>query len=334
MVISGSSIRPGQEGGLATAGPGRVRPRTARLFVLSWLLAGLAACGGPLPPPDPPNLAEAKDNLSQGNYWYERGCFREAERHYLGGLESARLSDNLLLIIRALNSLGTACLAGGDKNGAADYLEQAFNLASAHPDQPELDKVLGNLGSLAFQLGRLKDAGELWLKAVETAEGKGISPAPYYCDLARLRQAEKNPDFAAMVQKALAATDEKDPYTRADALNLAGQEALSRGDLEQAEALFRQGLELDRKTENTTGLAQDTESLGQLMIEMQRPGEAAVFLDRSFYLWLAAGKDQAADRVLALLKKQSASHGQPKNMEPYLKARRQPEPHRLARQCP
>lgn len=299
------------------------------------LCFSLTGCGGPLPPPDPYNLAEAKDSMGKGNYWYERGCYRESERFFTAALESARLSDNVLLIIRAQNSLGTAALAEGDKNGAAVYLEQAINLASAHPEQPELDKVLGNLGALAFQLARLKDAEGFWKQAVEAAEKKGLSPAPYYCDLARLYKAEgRDSEFSAMVAKALAATGEAEPFSRADALNLAGQEAMGRGDGEGAESLFRQALELDRKTENTTGLAQDTESLGLLMVEMKRFGEAAVLLDRSFYLWLAVANDQAADRVLALMKKLAATEGHPKKMEPYLQARRNPAPHRLAKQCP
>lgn len=304
-------------------------------LALAGLCLALWSCGGPLPPPDPYNLGEAKDSLGKGNYWYERGCYREAERFFKAGLESARLSDNLLLIIRAQNSLGTAALAAGDQNAAAGYLEQAYNLASAHPDQPELDKVLGNLGALAFQMGRLKDAGDFWLQAAEAAERKALSPAPYYCDLARLYQKEgRSDDFAAMTAKALAATGEGEPFSRADALNLAGQEALARGEKEKAEELYRQALALDQKTENATGLAQDTESLGLLMAETERFGEAAVFLDRSFYLWLAAGRDEAADRVLASLKKLSGRQGHPKKIEPYLKARRNPEAYRLSRQCP
>lgn len=330
-MTTGNSIK----GGLVTLIKRRGRKLSGGSVGAALLFFFLAGCGGPLPPPDPYNLAEAKDSMGKGNYWYERGCYRESGRFFSAALESARLSDNVLLIIRAQNSLGTAALADGDKSGAAVYLEQALNLASAHPDQPELDKVLGNMGALAFQLGRLKDAEGFWKKAAETAGQKGLSPAPYYCDLARLYKAEgKGDEFSAMTAKALAAASESEPFNRADALNLAGQEAMGRGDGEGAESLFRQALELDRKTENTTGLAQDTESLGLLMVEMKRFGEAAVFLDRSFYLWLAVANDQAADRVLALMKKLASGVGHPQKMEPYLQARRNPAPYRLTKQCP
>lgn len=330
-----AKIRLKQRGGDTGRRPA-ARLSFARSLLLPLLaLFPLSACGGPLPPPDPYNLAGAKENISQGNLWYERGCYQEAGHYYLSGLEAARLSDNVLLIIRAHNSLGTAALAAGDKNQAAEYLQQALNLASAHPDQPELEKVLGNLGALAFQLGRAKDAADFWQKAAETAQAKGLSAAPYYCDLARLYQAESRRDeFSAMTAKALAQTSESDPFTRADALNLAGREAMDRGALEEAENYFNQALELDRKTENTVGLAQDTESLALLMLKLERYGEAAVFMDRSFYLWLAIGRDAAADRLLAQLKDLSAKHGHPQKLDPYLQARRDPAPFRLARQCP
>ena len=44
-----------------------------------------------------------------------------------------------------------------------------------------------------------------------------------------------------------------DIVTRADALNLAGQAALTAGDLGAAEERFRQALDLDRQSENTVG---------------------------------------------------------------------------------
>ncbi len=300
-------------------------------------LSAMAGCGGPLPPPDPPNLAEAKESLSRGNYWYGRGCYHEAERFYQEGLNAARLSDEVLLIIRAQNSLGAAALAQGEKAAAASYLEQAFNLTSGHPDRPELDKVLGNLGSLAFQAGRNQDAEEFWRQAAQTAEERNVSAAPYYCDLARLYLATgRAADFSTMAARALAAAEVpgQEPAVLADALNLAGQEAQSAGDAALAEARFRRALELDRQIENTTGLAQDTEALGLLLIRLERYSEAAGLLDRAFFLWLASGHDRNADRVLAALQNLSRDHKYPQKIDPYLTARRHPESYRLTNQCP
>ena len=305
-----------------------------------WLLAAVlltvAGCGGPLPPPDPHNLAGAKDSLSRGNHWYGLGCYLEAERYYVEGLDFARMSDDVLLIIRAQNSLGAAALARGEVNLAATHLEQALGSCQAQPDEPELDKILANLGSLAFKLGRLDDAGEFWGRALEVAENRGQNPAPYLCDLARLQLAKNNrTEFLELTARALASTENyPDRQVRADALNLAGQAALLDDRLEEAEGLYRQALELDRKTENTTGLAQDTESLGLLMIRLERPREAAGFLDRAFFLWLAMGDDQKAGQTLAVLQQLSKERGFPKKLTVYQEARRNPAPFRLTKQCP
>jgi len=305
-----------------------------------WIMAAavLAAvgCGGPLPPPDPHNLAGAKDSLSRGNHWYGLGCYVEAERYYAEGLDFARMSDDVLLIVRAQNSLGAAALARGEVNLAAAHLELALSNCQAQPDEPELDKILANLGSLAFKLGRLDDAGDFWSRALEVAENRGQNPAPYLCDLARLQLACNNQtEFMDLAARALAATEnDADRYVRADALNLAGQAALLQDRLPEAESLYRQALELDRKTENTTGLAQDTESLGLLMTRLERHREAAGFLDRAFFLWLAVGDDQKAGRVLAGLQQLSREHGFPKKLSVYQEAQRHPDAYRLTKQCP
>jgi tetratricopeptide (TPR) repeat protein len=176
----------------------------ARAVLAAVILAG-SGCGGPLPPPDPPNLAEAKDSLSRGNYWFGRGCYREAGRFFKEGEISARLSDEVRLIIKALNSQGAAALAQGDPDRAANFLAQALDLAQAQPGRPELDRILGNLAALARRLGRPEDAGELWRAAVQAAIQAGFSPATYQASLARLHlEAGRQDDFLALADQALA----------------------------------------------------------------------------------------------------------------------------------
>lgn len=315
---------------------GRVQAKLLLHLILAAALLTAVGCGGPLPPPDPHNLAGAKDSLSRGNHWYGLGCYVEAEHYFAEGLDFARMSDDVLLIIRAQNSLGAAALARGEVNLAAAHLELALNSCQAQPDRPELDKILGNLGSLAFKLGRLDDANDFWSQALEVAEEHGQNPALYLCDLAQLNLVKNNrAEFLELTARALAATEnEPDLQVRADALNLAGQAALLEDRLEEAESLYRQALELDRKTENTTGLAQDTESLGLLMIRLERHREAAGFLDRSFYLWLAVGDDRKAGQVLAALQRLSKEHGFPQKLSVYQQSLRNPAPHRLTKQCP
>jgi len=308
--------------------------------VLAAVLLAAQGCGGPLPPPDPPNLAEAKDSLSRGNYWFGRGCYREAGRFFKEGEISARLSDEVGLIIRALNSQGAAALAGGGLDQAANFLAQALDLAQAQPGQPELDRILGNLAALAQRLGRSEDAGDLWRAAVQAAAGAGVSPATYQASLARLHLAAGRPEkFLALADQALAAArvaaakadlTAPENLALADALNLAGQAALLREDPAGAEQFFREALALDRQMEYTPGLAQDTEALGDLLTTLDRLEEAVGFLDRAFYLRLALNDTRGAARVLAGLKKLGASV----NLEGYQAALKNPAPYRLDQRCP
>jgi tetratricopeptide (TPR) repeat protein len=292
-------------------------------------------CGGSLPPPDPPNLAEAKDSLSRGNYWFGRGCYREAGRFFKEGEVAARLSDDVRLIIRALNSQGAAALAARDLDRAANLLAQALDLAQVQPGQPEVDRILGNLGALAQGMGRTPDAKDFWRAAAEAAVRAGASPATYLTSRARLHLAAgRHDEFLALAEEALtearkaARPPKPENLVLADALNLAGQAARLREDEAAAEKLFRQALDLDRQMEYTVGLAQDTEALGSLLSWGERSGEATGFLDRAFHLRLALGDDQGAARVMGQLKEL----GTP--LEAYRAALKNPAPWRLDQRCP
>ena len=323
--------------------------RLPLIAIVIWLAAGVG-CGGPLPPPDPPNLAGAKDSLARGNEYYSQGCLNAAERYYQAGLDHARLSDDVLLIIRALNNLGTVTLAQNRPDTAAAYLEQAMNISLGQPGQPEMDKILGNFGALALRMKRYADAEDFWQKAADAASERGFSPAPYLCDLARLYLATgREADFTAMTARALEVAQKgtapansdaeplaaaADPATVADALSLAGTAAHKAGNLAAAENYYHQALELDRKTENTAGLAQDTEALAMLVIAQGRYQEAVSLLDRAFFLWMALGDDISRDRVYGTIQKSSREHKTPKELLPYQEARKNSQAYRLTSQCP
>jgi tetratricopeptide (TPR) repeat protein len=289
-----------------------------------------------LPPEDPFHLGQAKDLIGRGNHWYRRGCPAEAADWYLAGLEEARLADRVDLIVTALAALGAAHLRAGKLDLAAEALERALELSSSSPGSPELPTVWGNLGSLAFAAGRLADAKEFWLSALDEAGRRGLNPALYHCDLARLALAEGDEaGFRTRAATALELSETSSDAVRADALNLAARAAMADGDKALAEERLREALSLDRQGENQVGLAQDLETLASLEAASGRAGEAAASLDRAFYLWAALGDKTSQKRVLEALKSLKAESGRPKSLKPYEDVSRRPElfdP--LSRLCP
>ncbi|MDR2422531.1 MAG: tetratricopeptide repeat protein, partial [Deltaproteobacteria bacterium] len=235
-------------------------PALALTLGLALALGSLSGCGGPLPPQDPFNLYQAKDNLSKGNHWYLRGCHREAARFFEEGLAFARLADDAPLIVMGHNSLGAALLAQGRLKEAAAKLSEALELTLTLPSRPELDSILGNLGTLAFKAKRHGDAEDFWVQATAVAPPNRL--AIYYSNLARLYKAQNRPDeFAALTAKALAAAESSltPPQAKADALSLEASLALSQGERPKALELLEEALSLDRRTENASGLAQNLE---------------------------------------------------------------------------
>ncbi|MDR2142608.1 MAG: tetratricopeptide repeat protein [Deltaproteobacteria bacterium] len=284
-----------------------------------WLALGSLLACGPMPPIDPFNLAEAKDNLNKGHLWYLRGCHREAARFFEEGLTFARLADNVPLMVMGQNSLGTALLAQGQLKEAAQRLAAALELSLATPDNPELDSVLGNLGTLAYKTGRNRDAEDFWREALDRAPEP--RKATYLANLARLYLTEKKPDaFAAHTEMALAAA--KNPLTppaaRADALALGATLAQSRGETEPAWIYLNEALDLDRQLENPVGLAQDLELAAKMELAAGQTRQAAQSLDRAFYLWAALGNREGMSRTYAGLG-QTHQNGHPQDLASYQK---------------
>jgi tetratricopeptide (TPR) repeat protein len=287
-------------------------------------LLSLAACGPP-PPQDPFNLAEAKDSLNKGYHWYQRGCHREAARFFVEGEAYARLADAAPLIVMAKNSLGAAYLAQGRLNEAASSLAEALDLTLTLPGHPELDSVLGNLGSLAYKAKRDKDAVDFWTRALESAPAG--RQAIYLANLARLNQARgQEAEFAAQVEMALAAAENSQTpdFARADALSLGAALALSRGEADLAERRLTEALALDRHAENASGLAQSLELAGKALLAKGQFPEAAQSLDRSFHLFAAIKDKEGTNRLYALLR-QTHEKGYPKSLAVYQEILKNPQ---------
>jgi tetratricopeptide (TPR) repeat protein len=282
------------------------------------------ACG-PVPPQDPFNLAQAKDNLNKGHHWYLRGCHREASRFFGEGLAYARLADSVPLIVMSHNSMGAAFLAQGRLNEAAVKLSEALELSLSVPEHPELDSIYGNLGSLAFEAGRPKDAEEFWQEALNSAPPH--RQTVYLANLARLYKSQsREAEYLVRADQCLTASQTKGTAAaaRADALALGAQVALDRGDSQLAETYLNEALNLDRETENPVGLAQDLELQAELQLAHGQIREGAQSLDRAFYLWAAVGHREAVTRVFALLEKTSRQ-GFPKELAHYLEVIKNPE---------
>ena len=299
----------------------------------------LPACG-PLPPVDPHNLKNAKDDLSRGHYWYNLSCYDEALNFFNESLNYARLSDNVSLIVRSLNSMGAALLAQDRLPEAADKLDQALEISLSLPhEQPDLDKVLGNLGSLAYKSKRPADALSFWQNAAAAALKKGENPAQYYCNLARLyweegRSVEFQLNAAEAEKWANNQAKPSDAATLAEADYLLGQAAQLAGNFAEARKYFQTALELNRQVEDLDGLAQTTEALGLLLAAQQESQEAAGHLDRAFYLWASLGLTANRDRVWHALSELNQKYGFPKSLTPYQKAQQNPQEYLIFNKCP
>jgi tetratricopeptide (TPR) repeat protein len=279
----------------------------------------LGACGS-APPNDPFYLGEAKRNLASGHHWFQVGCYKEAGRFFDESLVSARLSDSVLYIVMSLNARGAAYLAQRDMGAAASVLNEALELTLAEPGQPELPALLSNMGTLAYQAGRMDDARDFWKKAAEVATSRGQSPGVYLANLARLELEQgRQAEFEAALAQASATLD--NPGTpkaaRSDILNLSATLALGRGETDRAEGLINEAMAIDRALENQVGLAQDLETLHDIYLKKENYPAAAQSLSRAFYLRASLNDQDMLKKDLALLRSLNKSEGHPGDMSPF-----------------
>ncbi|MDR2353998.1 MAG: hypothetical protein LBF22_12770 [Deltaproteobacteria bacterium] len=278
------------------------------------------SCGGPLPPNDPFNLAEAKDNLARGNHWYLRGCHNEALKYFNSGVVFARLADNVPYLIMSLNAKGASEMALKQYKQSAETLVMAWQKSLAEPGNPGLPAILGNLGALELLLGNRAEAEEFFLRGLSAATEQRENPAPFLASLARLALTQNNnSQFETYLNQARESLDLPDTSNdaRADILNLLATQSLKDGDLFNASLLISEALELDRAAEDTKGIIADLLLLSEIETLNNSPERAYQSLDRAFYLAVSQKDTEKIRLILDRLKQSHTNHNLPLNLSNY-----------------
>ena len=297
--------------------------RIWRVFIVTALLAPLlfSACGGQKVKPDPALITEAKRLASQGSDLYDRGCFAEAERFFFRAMETSRLMDDRLAIVKARNNLGAAALAQGNLEQAGKHLAKALALNESVNDPALESLILGNLAALAFKSGNREDAEHLWLRALETAK----------TDEAQTGVALHQANLGMLCRLMLRFTEAEAYLRGAQAVALAGGQTgilagvhselgllfQATGDLDLAEQHLKTALDLDKEVENPRGIAEDLEKLGRLYQAAGKWDKAAIELDQAIYLRAALAQVERVKDLYKLLRNNKAAGGKPENLEPY-----------------
>jgi tetratricopeptide (TPR) repeat protein len=305
---------------------GRTGYRAAGRWLAAWIgclgfvIAAGFGCAARSERPAPPRLTEARRLAAQGSSWYRQGCVTRAEQYFYQALEASRLVDDVEGMVRAHNNLAVAAMAQGYYDEASVHLNRAWVLNDRAKSTEEGPLILGNLGSLAYKMGRYREAEDFWRQALAAAEAGGGRSALvlHLNNLGMLmRQDGRLAEAETMLRRALSLTGESEEGSTGNTHFQLALLAQTRGDPITAERHLSMALALDRGAENPRGIAQDLEQLGILHQRQQSWDRAAGELDRAIRLYAALGSTGNVEAVFRLLEANREASGIPESLDVY-----------------
>jgi len=277
------------------ARPGRSRyrcPGAAVLLALACLAALLAGGSCSSAPKKTDTVVVARNRAveatASGNSYYRQGRYDLALRFFTQALELNTSVDNLEGIVQSGNSLGKVSLALGDLDGAEQLFMRAKEQSGSSRDLAALCE--GNLGEVAMRRGDYGKALAIFdsLLAGDTGKaGGGLADEQRAMLLHNRGTAYKNLGEGARAREdllkslALNLAAKRIEEAAADYYALASLDA-KEGLLESAKQNAGLALSLDKKVENSLGIAKDLYALGVISSRLDDTASAYDYFRRSY----------------------------------------------------
>ncbi|WP_343243675.1 LuxR C-terminal-related transcriptional regulator [Streptomyces sp. SID13726] len=228
-------------------------------------------------------------------HWCVGGFLAEGQRRLERALAAA--PEPTPARARALCAAAWAALLQGAYAAADRWLAEAGELGERQDDQVVRAHVVGLRGSLLSFQGRLPEAIQMFERAIvahTAAEGE----ASALFDLFQLAAAQTHLGHSGAVKiarRAVALAEAHgERWARAHALWMVSQDAWTRGNPEEALAVIRAALEIERGFDDPLSTALMLESLAWITASLGEHERAARILGSVLKLWRDLGADDAA----------------------------------------
>jgi DNA-binding CsgD family transcriptional regulator/tetratricopeptide (TPR) repeat protein len=223
-------------------------------------------------PPDPPTAELASVLAAEGQILVLRGPGEESGARLREAIEIARAVGARHVEGHALNSLGVNMAAMGDWTGAEQAMREAAQIARELSLPDDICRASVNLSDTIDQQGRIAEAAEMALEGARTSVELGLMS---YCtfmegDAAwRLTRLGELDEAEAIVERRLALhLAGVSEITMRDS---AGQVALRRGRLDDAERHFRRADAAMRPTSDSMFLGNHSHGVAELALWRSDP---------------------------------------------------------------
>jgi tetratricopeptide (TPR) repeat protein len=278
-------------------------PRVLFLFAGVLLMGG---CSSAPPPSDDVSTMrnQAVGNTASGNSYFQQGRYDLALRFYSQALESNVSIDNLEGTVLSYNDIGNVYMAVAQLDLAETTFRKALGLADGLDPRLTFTSSL-NLGKLYLRKADPASAMAAFDLAMAVAE-KGVERrdlavlyhhfAIAWRDLGELEKAEERLAQALEINVAVKAFEQQ-----ADNWDMMASIAARKGDYQTAMGRAETALQIDKKRENSLGIAKDLAALGTISLKRKDAAAAFGFFQRSYLVYAALGVPLEIRRVLAEL---------------------------------
>ncbi len=241
-----------------------------------------------------PKMA-AKAGVKGGDA-YARGDFKEALDRFKTALKIDRSVDNRSAELIDLINIGRVLIVLGDYDGAAVYLNDAVSVAAATNDASNLSSALSTLAKAAYMTGRVEAALEHLERALSVEAGEGVETGAIL-NLKGLIyvDAGRADEASAIFKKALQLNKRRrDDLEIANSYRGLAETSRINGRLDTALERYRAAYEIDRSIGDPRKIALDLNSMASLHLKQGRLEEAAFLFERSYAVNLNSGRTTRA----------------------------------------
>ena len=255
------------------------------------VLAAMAVVGCSSAPKSADEVFDERNRAAEyarfGNDYYRSGDYERAMRFFTLALASNGAVDNRGGIAETYNSLGKTLLAQGRNQEAVRHFDQALRIGDELADEVIRGKSFNNLGEAAFSRGEFQAAAELFSRSLDIDALQEPDRAVVLHNLGACARRLGDVDRAEdLIRQALEIND-KGRYWAESASNRYVLASLysERGLYERALVEARSALENDRKVENGAGIAKDYIALGKISLRTGDNQGALGYFERGVFVY-------------------------------------------------
>jgi putative nucleotidyltransferase with HDIG domain len=233
---------------------------------------------------DLPGKAYALSSI--GTVYLEQGCWDRVKEFYAEALGAARQTKDIKLIAQIYNNMGAMNNILGNWEEAIRHYRKCIPLFEELGNEKGLAETYHNLGITSVDKGDLDGGDRYFLESLKISVAIKDIRLSAYSSLNRAEISRLNKDFEHALElgkKACSVLEEvDDKLGMAEAHRIVGAIERELGEVDKAEKIILQSVDINRRYDNPLGIAESYRELGLTYLKQENSKSALEALSESF----------------------------------------------------